>query len=225
MVLVPPYGESSIAFPSRSTSSLTLVPGFSSEKVRARDAAKDAEEARLKSLYRGQPDKVKAGLEQWEAANPAPRASVQDVADHIDHVVQVAGATHAGLGADLDGISVTPAGLESVADYPKVFAELIHRGYTDEQLKGIAGLNVLRVMRKAEAVANFSHLLEVAKLIRDAFPKVSFVVPTTPATTPVVARLAEEFNRLMEEARSPLPTIQDQAPAACRRDRSRRADR
>ena len=78
---------------------------------------------------------------------------MQDVADHIDHVVQVAGATHAGLGADLDGISVTPAGLESVADYPKVFAELIHRGYSDEQLKGIAGLNVLRVMRKAEAVA------------------------------------------------------------------------
>src|SRR5438128_1540777 len=53
---------------------------------------------------------------------------------------------------------------------------------------------------------NFPHLLEVAKLIREAYPKVSFIVPTTPATTPVVARLAEEFNRLMEEARSPLPT-------------------
>ncbi|MGZ8853827.1 MAG: dipeptidase [Thermoanaerobaculia bacterium] len=132
---------------------VTWVPTFVSEKVRARDAAKDAEEARLKALYRGQPEKTKAALAQWEAANPAPRATVQDVADHIDHVVQVAGAAHAGLGADLDGITTTPEGLESVAAYPSLFAELIRRGYTDEQLKGIAGLNVLRVMRKAEAVA------------------------------------------------------------------------
>jgi membrane dipeptidase len=78
---------------------------------------------------------------------------VKDVADHIDHIVQVAGADHVGLGADLDGITSTPEGLESVAAYPVVFAELIRRGYSDEQLKGIAGLNVLRVMRKAEAVA------------------------------------------------------------------------
>ena len=132
---------------------ITWVPGFVSEKVRARDAAKDAEEARLKALLRGQPDKVKAMLAQWEAANPNPRATVQDIADHIDHVAEVAGAAHAGLGADLDGITTTPEGLESVAAYPSLFAELIRRGYTDEQLKGIAGLNVLRVMRKAEAVA------------------------------------------------------------------------
>jgi membrane dipeptidase len=132
---------------------VSWVPGFSSEKVRARDAAKDAEEARLKALYRGQPEKVKAVLAQWEAANPAPRATVQDIADHIDHIVQVAGEAHVGLGADLDGITTTPEGLDSVAAYPSVFAELIRRGYTDEELKGIAGLNVLRVMRKVEAVA------------------------------------------------------------------------
>ena len=132
---------------------VSFVPGFSSEKVRARDAAKDAEEARLKALYRGQPERVKAVLAQWEAANPAPRATVKDVADHIDHVVQVAGAAHVGLGSDLDGITTTPEGLESVAAFPNLFAELIRRGYTDEQLEGIAGLNVLRVMRKAETVA------------------------------------------------------------------------
>jgi membrane dipeptidase len=131
----------------------TFVPGFTSDKVRARDAAKDGEEARLKAIYRGQPDKVKAALAQWEAANPAPHATVQDVADHIDHLVQVAGAAHVGIGGDLDGITSTPEGLDSVAAYPRLFAELIRRGYTDEQLEGIAGLNVLRVMRKAEAVA------------------------------------------------------------------------
>src|SRR5882672_4238365 len=103
------------------------------------DAAKDAEEARLKALYRGQPEKVKAALAQWEASNPNPRATVQDVADHIDHVVQVAGATHVGIGSDFDGITSTPEGLDSVAAYPVLFAELIRRGYTDEQLKGIAG--------------------------------------------------------------------------------------
>jgi len=132
---------------------VTWVPGFSSEKVRARDAAKSAEEARLKALYIGQPANVKAMLADWDAKNPAPRATVRDVCDHIDHIVQVAGATHVGFGADLDGITSTPEGLESVADYSKVFAELIRRGYTDEQLEGIAGRNVLRVMRKAEEVA------------------------------------------------------------------------
>jgi membrane dipeptidase len=132
---------------------VSFVQGFSSEKVRAQDAARDAEEARMKALYRGQSDKVKATLAQWDAANPAPRATVQDVADHIDHIVQVAGATHVGIGSDFDGITTTPEGLDSVATYPVLFAELIRRGYTDEQLKGIAGLNVLRVMRKAEAVA------------------------------------------------------------------------
>ena len=96
---------------------------------------------------------MKSALAEWEAANPAPRATVKDIADHIDHVGRVAGVEHLGVGADLDGISATPVGLDSVAAYPALFAELARRGYTDEQLKGIAGLNVLRVMRKAEAVA------------------------------------------------------------------------
>jgi membrane dipeptidase len=129
------------------------VPTFLSEKARARDAAHEAEDARLKTLYKGQPEKAKAALAQWDAANPAPKVTVKDLADHIDHIVQVAGVTHVGVGADLDGITSTPEGLESVAAHPRVFAELIRRGYTDEQLEGIAGLNVLRVMRKAEAVA------------------------------------------------------------------------
>lgn len=132
---------------------VTWVPGFVSEKVRAHGAAKDAEEARLKALYRGQPEKVKAELARWEAANPAPRATVQDVADHIDHVVRVAGPAHVGVGADLDGITTTPEGLDSVATYPTLFAELVRRGYTDGQLEGIAGRNALRVMRKVEAAA------------------------------------------------------------------------
>jgi len=132
---------------------VSFVPTFSSEKARARDAAHDAEEARLKTMYRGQPDRMKTELAKWEAANPAPRATIGDVADHIDHIAQVAGVTHIGLGTDFDGITSTVEGLDNVSTYPALFAELIRRGYTDEQLEGIAGLNVLRVMRKVEAIA------------------------------------------------------------------------
>lgn len=132
---------------------VTWVPGFISEKVRAHAAEKDAAEARFKSLYRGQPVAMKKANDDWLIANPAPRATVRDVADHIDHIRKTIGVDYIGIGADLDGISTTPEGLESVATYPVLFAELVRRGYSDEDLKKIAGLNVLRVMRKNEAVA------------------------------------------------------------------------
>jgi len=132
---------------------VTFVPSFVSEKVRTWGAGRAAEEARLKELFDGEPQNVKAGLETWEKANPRPRATLIDVANHIDHVIRVAGEDHVGIGGDLDGISTTPEGLESVADYPKLFAELLRRGHSEERLKKIAGLNALRAMRGAEATA------------------------------------------------------------------------
>ncbi len=132
---------------------VTFVPGFISEKVRLWNADHDAEEARLKSVFAGQPDKAAAGLEEWKKAHPRPEATIADIADHIEHVIDVAGEDHAGIGGDLDGISTTPVGLESVADYPKLFAELLRRGHSEERLKKIAGLNVLRVIAATEAVA------------------------------------------------------------------------
>lgn len=132
---------------------VTFVPSFISEKVRVYSANHEAEEARLKSLFSGEPEKVKAGLEAWVKANPRPVATVDDVVDHIEHIITVAGEDHVGIGGDFDGISSTPEGLSSVADYPRVFAELLRRGHSEEQLKKIAGLNILRVMKKAEAVA------------------------------------------------------------------------
>ncbi len=132
---------------------VTFVPGFVSEKLRTHGSQRDAEEARLKSLHSGEPQSVKEAMTAWDVANPRPRATISDVADHIDHVVRIAGEDHVGIGGDLDGISTTPIGLESVADYPKLFAELIRRGYTDDRLRKLAGLNVLRAMRAAEATA------------------------------------------------------------------------
>lgn len=132
---------------------VTFVPGFVSEKVREYGAMQDAEETRLKALYGGQPAEVKKRMSEWEAAHPRPRATVADVADHVEHVMKVAGEDHVGIGGDLDGIGSTPVGLESVADYPKLFEELARRGHTRAQLEKLAGLNVLRVMRQVEAVA------------------------------------------------------------------------
>ncbi|HEX7831153.1 MAG TPA: dipeptidase [Thermoanaerobaculia bacterium] len=132
---------------------VTFVPGFVSEKIREYGSLRSAEEARLKSLYDGEPANVKKGLTDWEAAHPRPTATLNDVADHVEHVMKVAGEDHVGIGGDLDGIGTTPVGLESVADYPKLFAELARRGHTRAQLEKLAGLNVLRAMRAAEAVA------------------------------------------------------------------------
>jgi membrane dipeptidase len=82
-----------------------------------------------------------------------PRASLADVANHMDHVRQVAGADHVGIGGDFDGITTVPAGLEDVSKYPALVAELLRRGWPDEDVRKALGLNVLRVMRRAEEVA------------------------------------------------------------------------
>ena len=132
---------------------VTFVPSFVSEKQRTWNAARAAEVARLESLYDGEPQNVTAGMQAWAQANPRPATTLSDVADHVDYVIRTAGEDHVGIGGDLDGISTTPVGLESVADYPKLFAELLRRGHSEERLKKLAGTNVLRVMRAAEATA------------------------------------------------------------------------
>ncbi|HEY0137450.1 MAG TPA: dipeptidase [Nannocystis sp.] len=84
---------------------------------------------------------------------PAPRATLAQVADHIEHVRRVAGADHVGIGGDFDGMSSAPVGLEDVSKYPQLFAELVRRGWSDADLEKLAGRNLLRVLRAAEAVA------------------------------------------------------------------------
>ena len=129
------------------------VPGFISQKVWDWTANRAGEEARLKAIFRSSDAAVLAGLKSWEAANPRPATGVSDVADHIDHVTRVAGFDHVGIGADMDGIPYTPTGLEGVEAYPRLFAELIRRGWTDANLARLAGGNVLRALRGAETAA------------------------------------------------------------------------
>jgi membrane dipeptidase len=132
---------------------VTFVPSFVSAEVRAWNAENDAEEARLKALYPGDPALVKRELDDWRRQHPVPRATLEQVADHVEHVRQVAGIDHVGIGSDFDGITSVPLGLEGVGDYPNLFAELLRRGWTDEEIEKLAGLNVLRVLREAERVA------------------------------------------------------------------------
>ena len=134
---------------------VNFYTGHLSESYRQWSAQHSAEGARLDSLYVGQPNARKAKLAEWENAHPAPTAEIGLIADHIEHVVKVAGHDHVGLGGDLDGIGYddAPPGMNSVAGYPLLFAELIRRGWSDADLAKLAGGNLLRVMRRAEAVA------------------------------------------------------------------------
>jgi len=132
---------------------VTFVPGFLSETVTAWDRLRAAEQSRLDQQFPNDADAVKTGIERWLKANPAPRATVADAADHIDHIRKVAGIDHVGLGGDFDGITSVPDGLEDVSKYPALTAELLRRGYKDEDVRKILGLNVLRVMRETERVS------------------------------------------------------------------------
>jgi membrane dipeptidase len=132
---------------------VTFVPGFVSETVRAWGAARAAEAARLGALNPGDPAAAAAGLAAWTAAHPAPTATIADVVAHIQHVRDAAGIDHVGLGGDYDGVGSLPVGLEGVDAYPRLLAALMAEGWSEADIRKLAGENVLRVMRAVEAVA------------------------------------------------------------------------
>lgn len=109
----------------------------------------------LDSLTAGVTDssRRRAIREQFRAGHPMPHATVKDVADNIEHIRDVAGVDHVGIGSDFDGIEEWPDSLEDVSTYPRLFAELIRRGWNDADLTKLAGGNLIRVMRQAESVA------------------------------------------------------------------------
>ena len=132
---------------------VVALPRFINEGLRQWGAKRAGEEARLRGLWQGQPAKVTEGLAAWDKAHPEPKATIKDMADHIDHIRKVAGAEHIGIGGDFDGMPSGPVGFEDVRGYPLLFAELAKRGYSQAELEMIASRNVLRVMRAAEAYA------------------------------------------------------------------------
>jgi len=131
---------------------VTFVPSFVSEDLRAwyvrRDSLGDSLEARGASEA-----EIRAADRAFRDENPRPSATIADVADHVEHVRNVAGLEHVGIGADYDGISTTPEGLEDVAAYPRLIAELLRRGWSETELAKLTNENALRVLREAERVA------------------------------------------------------------------------
>lgn len=159
---------------------VNFAPSFVSEEVRQYGGLEEAETARLKDVMIGDPDGAAKALEEWKKNNPEPHATLKQVADHVDYLRKVAGIDHVGIGGDLDGITSVPVGLEDVSKYPDLFAELIRRGYSDEDLKKIMGLNLLRVLRKTEAVA--------AKLQKETKPADALIEDVDPKPEPEPAK-------------------------------------
>lgn len=128
---------------------VTFVPGFASQRIAdwnarlgaARRAAGDDADAQFRAVT------------AFRTANPMPTATLAEVADHLDHIKRVAGAKHVGLGGDYDGITDVVDGLEDVSKYPALLAELIKRGWSDDELRGVIGENVLRALEQTEQVA------------------------------------------------------------------------
>jgi len=125
-------------------------PGFVSEAVRSYE---DSMTARARALRAAGIDStsVADSLKTWRARGP--KATLAQVADHIEHVRDVAGVDAVGLGSDFDGITEVPVGLEDVSKFPDLLAELLRRGWSEQDVKKVAGLNALRVLRATEQVA------------------------------------------------------------------------
>ena len=131
---------------------ITFVPAFVSQRCRDWDLSLAAEMERQGLDHRDLSSRRKFRGD-WTAAHPRPEATLADVVAHAEHVREVAGIGHVGLGGDMDGTSQLPDGLTDVSCYPALFAELLRRGWTEDDCARLAGGNLLRVLRGAEAAA------------------------------------------------------------------------
>ena len=131
---------------------VTFVPAFVSQPCSDWLAALKAEAAR-RGLDPRDFDELFSIRSEWQAAHPEPAAALTEVADHIEHVRDVAGIGHVGLGGDFDGTLDVTVGLEDVSTYPALFAELLDRGWTEADCAALAGGNLLRALHAAESFA------------------------------------------------------------------------
>jgi membrane dipeptidase len=130
-----------------------FVTSFVSPRVKAHEDSLAAFATDALRRTRGDSVTVRRSLAAWTHEHPAPRATIADVADQVEHVRQVAGVDHVGIGSDFDGITENVQGLEDVSTFPALFAELSRRGWTDADLAKLSDGNVLRVLAEAERVA------------------------------------------------------------------------
>jgi len=131
---------------------VTFVPGFVSQECADWLAGLKAEAAR-RGLDPRNFDQLYSFQDEWEAGHPLPQATLAQVADHVEHIRGVAGVEHVGLGGDFDGTTDVTVGLADVSAYPALFAELLRRGWTESDCAALAGGNLLRALRGAQAFA------------------------------------------------------------------------
>jgi membrane dipeptidase len=123
----------------------TFVPDFTSEEVRA--WMKPLRDAHMRSTGGGWLEAIEA----WERTHgPRPKATLEQVADHIDYLANRIGAQRVGIGSDFFGVPTKPVGLMDVSRFPHLIAELIGRGWSEDNLAALAGGNFLRVWRAVE---------------------------------------------------------------------------
>jgi membrane dipeptidase len=133
---------------------VTFVPGFDSPAVRAHGLERGRVQSAARQRLGADTAALTREMRAWDASHPAPKATLADVANHLDHIKKTAGPDNVGIGGDFDGVDDDlPEGLQDISNYPDLFAELIMRGWTDAELKKLAGENVLRALEAAEKVA------------------------------------------------------------------------
>ncbi|MDQ6831238.1 MAG: dipeptidase [Gemmatimonadota bacterium] len=130
-----------------------FVTSFVSKDVYAWDLESARRIAELRRRNPTDTAAARRDYDAWHQAHPTPTANLTQVADVIDYVRKVAGVDHVGIGSDFDGITDVVVGLEDVSKFPFLFAELARRGWTDADLRKLAGENVLRVLKRAEQVS------------------------------------------------------------------------
>jgi membrane dipeptidase len=129
---------------------VAFVPSFVAAEGAEYNRVAWAEFRSIRAEHPDDPEAARKAMDAWFEANSGPLATVSDVADHIDHIREVAGIDHIGIGSDFDGAPTMPEGLEDVTRYPALFEELASRGYRSEDLMMVAGRNVLRDIEAAE---------------------------------------------------------------------------
>jgi membrane dipeptidase len=132
---------------------ITFLGFYVSEELRVWGERRGAESSRLHDVHGDDREAFRSDMSAWMEQNPMPQATIGQVADHIDHVRDLIGPDHIGIGSDYDGTSSLPVGLEDVSTYPNLIVELLRRGYSDRDIRKIIGFNVLRCMRAVESVS------------------------------------------------------------------------
>ena len=149
---------------------VTYVPDFVSQDIADWERRLGLVRDSMMAAGVSEPE-LNAAREAYRKRSPRPLATLADVADHIEHVRDVAGMDHVGIGADYDGMGTPPVGLDDVSTYPNLFAELLSRGWTEADLGKLANGNILRAVRAAEAVSR--------RLQAETRPSTATPVPTS----------------------------------------------